>query len=748
MNFIGRNLELSTLVRNDKGLNKFCITSPTGIGKSDLLKQVEVDLTQQGVTCLTYAIEPNASSVQDVTVDLLRQLLCQLDDKSLSIEDFAKHVKDNAGGIALSTLSALLSDGVRFLAPSLRKTASVVFDQIQAAGIATDAAIEGQKLIENHSNITKTLTDLLKCYSEQGGKVAVILDNIESSSDEVVNLIKGLAMSMPSSSYMYMALNDEINEGREFLKDYGDQLSFAEVEYLNLEPLPISIIQEWHFNETGEYISTHRAEEASSICEGRTFYLKEWMDGGDLQEISDSLSKKVGPGYSKRINALSENAKKLIYSLCIFPEKITYDPLLIMALIDVVPVEFVSILKELEENGILCKQGNHFCFRHETVRRTIRAQIPDDLLQPISHEILTRLSSNQELSIDSFVQLKLNYQAEHFDYINEHALEVANNMQKTGKIGASNQAYSMMKQSLQATNQNISEHIFLGEINNNLLAGKYGACMDQLHELRVCKEPSPLNIKLDVLESRCLLRLNKYKESFIVAARVQTSSLATYEQKVDALRTINTLYRDTGKYSHAIKIADIILEYFNDGRLSSYFESKVFRTMARTYALSGRCDEAIEYSKQAINGAMSLNSTKDLGNAYLADGESYRHNDQLSEAIKSYKQAIEISRSIGNIDCLIWSTLGLSDAYFLNDDIEKAKITIDSISSLLSNSEFKHPIEFLHWNLIKYSIDYIECGSYDINIEQVMSKYGELEIFWPKTHIEKLTAGESEPKLL
>ncbi len=406
----------------------------------------------------------------------------------------------------------------------------------------------------------------------------------------------------------------------------------------------------------------------------------------------------------------------------------------------------VSVLKELGQSGILFNKGDCYSFSHETVRRTIFTQIPQKYIKPISIDILKKIESDKEIFIDKYVQLKLNYQAEDFDQFHEQALLVALDLQNKGNIDSSNEVFSMMRNTLQTSNHTISNQIVLGEITNNLLIGNYGSCLETLRELRVDEAPSILNIKLDLLESKCYLRLNQYFRSFTVAARIPKSQLATIEDKIDALRTINTLYRDMGQYSNAERVADRIYQWFEKGNINPALESKVYRTMARTYALSGKEDVAIKNATAAVKSAKKFKSVRDLANAYLAEGESYRHANQIGNSIPSYNNAIDFARSTGNIDCLLWSTLGLSDAHLLNNDISSAEKVSGSIAVLLESRVDKHPIEYLHWNLTKYSIDYIKAKTSSINLKEILCQYNILKVKWPIEYIKDLHASNNRAK--
>ena len=746
MGFFGRETEISTLTSvNDNSSKKYYIVSSSSIGKSELLRQTGLVLEQdQYFTCLNHTIEANAPSMQDIVVSLMHQLLSSIDSKDLTMDDFLEYAHGNMNSIAWSTFAALCSDGIRFVAPDLKQTATALFERVKGASKHMENSAQAEDLIAKHENISNTFIELLRVFHAQGGKAAILIDRVESSSSETLKLIQGIAISLPPTFNFYITINSEVNDGKLILQEHLGNLNYSGFLPLTLQPISITALHQWYLSVNGVEANREELISVNERCEGRTLYLKDWVEGRNIDGVEDAILQRFGQYYTQRLSELSGPAKALIYALSVLPEKISYSFELIRSIRNLEHIELNIVLNELITNGFLIQIGNIYRFEHETVRRNTLFHINADSIKPISQGIIEQLGEKLTDELDLYSQVKLNYQAENFEGFQDKALLAAVELSRQGNIDASNVIYSMMREQLEHIDNTLP--IILGEINNNLVLGQYANCLESIRQLRTEEEPTKLSIKLDLLESKCSLRLNDYAHSKKVAAKVPSSTIASLEDKIDALRTINTIYRDIGNYPIAVKVAKGIFKAYTEQNGSPLLESKVYRTLARTYALSGDSQLAIENAAEAVKSAEKLNSIRDLGNAHLAEGESYRFAEQYDLATNAYSKAIELANTTGNVDCLLWSTLGLADTYILNNDFESAEKACSAIKPLLENGETKYPIEFLHWNLCIYSIDFLKESESKIDLNVILTRYHDLKVSWPAEYIKDIHAGKNRAK--
>ncbi|MEO1748312.1 MAG: hypothetical protein AAFR27_06790 [Pseudomonadota bacterium] len=248
---------------------------------------------------------------------------------------------------------------------------------------------------------------------------------------------------------------------------------------------------------------------------------------------------------------------------------------------------------------------------------------------------------------------------------------------------------------------------------------------------------------------KALLRLNRYPDALTVAEQVMKLLPDDDElAAVEPLRDLNTIYRDLSDAENALGTARSLRHIAKNHPLASMAASRVWRSIARTYAIY-KPRKAIKAAKKALVFAEDCGKLREIGNAYLALGESRRHNSKLEKAISAYSQSIDCARAIGNVESLLWATLGKADAELLAGDLDNAQSTLQKIKPFFSDEGRRHALEALHWNLSIAELAHVANNEHKVDIDTLFDSYAELGISWPAEYYRQLqTDGKSSPKPL
>lgn len=163
-----------------------------------------------------------------------------------------------------------------------------------------------------------------------------------------------------------------------------------------------------------------------------------------------------------------------------------------------------------------------------------------------------------------------------------------------------------------------------------------------------------------------------------------------------------------------------------------------YQALARSLAFRSNSVEALAIAQKSLDIALSAHSVRAEGNAYLAFGEVYRHGYSLSDAIPNYEKAIKIAETIGNRDSFLWSALGLADALCLDGEYIRAKRVLERVGSIVKNAASRYPLEHLHWQLSKATLDYIENEIDDSELVGAAEQYDWLGISWPLVYTQNI----------
>jgi glycosyltransferase involved in cell wall biosynthesis len=251
-----------------------------------------------------------------------------------------------------------------------------------------------------------------------------------------------------------------------------------------------------------------------------------------------------------------------------------------------------------------------------------------------------------------------------------------------------------------------------------------------------------------LLEADTRLRLNEYERALQLARRAAREALdrADWGRYVRARSVENVVCRDRGFYEEAVQIATDLLKVAREHKLSVEEESAE-RKLARSLALAGRWDIALDHARQALQMATQRLDESGQAKATLALAEAHRLGLNQSEAAEAYANSRDLAGRAGDVDCYLWAALGLADSLFLLGRDAVAEETLNRLASYLDAENHRHPLERLHLRLSKYALKLRAAASDLGDPKELIQEYEALGIVWPKEYLAQLGSGDfSHPK--
>lgn len=282
------------------------------------------------------------------------------------------------------------------------------------------------------------------------------------------------------------------------------------------------------------------------------------------------------------------------------------------------------------------------------------------------------------------------------------------------------------------------------------LSGQYTEALDALETLKGdarLHRASSIAMDATIIEAEVCLRLNQYQRGRALVSKVAREAIerSDWPRYVRARSVENVMLRDQSKYEEATALATELLRVAEQ-HCSDNVE-RVCRLLARSLALNCRSDEAVRYATKALESAQGRRDGDAQAKATFALGEAYRHGLNQPMAIKWYTESRDMSGRAGDVDCFLWSVLGLADSLFLTGEYKSSADMVQRLKNYIDRPSHVHPLESLH---IRLSLLSVACHEgYDIadDTTDLLDTYKGLGVIWPNEYVAALNAGDfTQPK--
>lgn len=748
----GREAELVSMrdVLLDPVSRKILVGGISGIGKTSTLRQLSEILGNQKDVSLSVEITSTAQSPAEVVQQLSSQLAGSDSVREATVRQFFSELKKRPIKNAYRLGMALLGDVAKAKFSSAEGTIQEVGAILAETDDTASTDAQAQALSEaGKDDLVLALRELLQAVSTSGKRGALVIDGLENASSAVVDTALALLADLPDNWCISLAVNTERSNGPAVFMRLSELLVYRGGEALELRGLERDAVLSWMktFNPAGR--QDHEVENAIAVTQGRPLYLKDWLSGTELDQVTLALGKRVAPAYQARFTSLSPQAQAYLARLCVLPKGLANLSSLASVLSHKVPdFNAVAVHSELKSARFLEVGVDQGLQAHDEVREQILSILGSGMQQQIAQDMLRRIESlDLEVASRDVDVLRLRATAGQKGQVKRDGELVAAKYLRDNPDIA-DQTYDLIAGSQvdEMTGEEGSLHL-LDRAKALIGAGKYLSAIELVDQADASGSSTGPTIESNQTRLKALLRLNRYPEARTIAEHIlKLLKNEVSTEYVEALRVLNTVYRDLGDRENATSSAKKLKRIVSDVSLSDKEASRIWRSVARTYAIF-RPEKSVKAAKEALRLADRSGVLREVGNAYLALGEARRHSRRFAAAIEAYEEAARIALALGNVDSLLWSILGVSDAQMMSGEIDAARVSIGRLEPFFSDAGRRHPLEAMHWQLSQVELSSLIGEPSTDSAVRLVDGYEALGIKWPRQYVKDvLQVGKVQPK--
>ncbi|WP_219152519.1 ATP-binding protein [Amycolatopsis sp. TNS106] len=747
----GRDTELrvaADLLGRDAA--KVIIVGPSGIGKSEFLRSLPLALSSPTKAIMVkYTVESSAHSVGHFLQLLTSQILESTRLRGPRIRDVSSALVRGTRDHAWSLATAALFDAVGALFPKTKKIAETLAKSISDEIAKNTHFIGVDRLREAGSNdMLAGFSTLLGALDDSGVGGVIIVDKFESASSGVEDAVMAISDQLPPRWRLCMAVNDEIPEGIGLLERIWPRLSYMGAHQVHLSPLDAFALQEWCRSWNISVRSFSALQTVVRNCQGRPLLLREWVEGNSSDAADYTIWDRLGPYYEKRIRELSTSARRLIRIVSMLPVNEGFDINFARRLMGVSSSgEAYDTLEELMRANFLestVEDLDKFHFVHDVTKFQVVRSLPPAIRRESASLLLEAMGSigAAKTILHRYEMTVLADEASQYEIFTSNALSVANELIAQSAYVPAIDLYERCLRGGSISDDlrfRAIARLGLAEVMHS--TGYYREGLSLLSPASDNEYAEDDMGRLYLVRARLLLRLNSYFE-----CRVQLRLAADNFMRTDDLggqiavaKEENTILRDLGSYVEAVTHAAELVDRARSQRVSKLLLASCLRALARSGAKAVRTAPAVDAAREALDLATDCGAIGAIGSAHLALGEVFRHGSNVEESLSEYSSAAEIATKIGDVDLLIWATLGKSDAYLLQGNLAQSEVALGAIRRILHEKESMHPLEYLHWRLSDAVISYLSSPTRFnfVEIRRAAAEYGKLGIEWPSRYVEE-----------
>ena len=734
----------------DPGKRKVLLGGISGVGKTSTLAELQESLAEGKDIFLSVEITSAAQSPAEVVQILATQLASSDSVQEATLgqyfSELGKRPIKNAYRVGIALLGDVAKAKLSSAEGTVKEIAAILSETDDAA--STDA--QAQALSEaGKDDLVLAFRQLLQSVASNGQRGSLAIDGLENASSAVVETTLALVADLPENWCIALAVNTERSDGPLVFTKISELLVYSGGEAVELRGLDKDGVLAWmeNFNPAGR--RDIEVETAIEVTQGRPLYLENWLSGTELDQVTLALGKKVAPAYQARFNKLSPPAQAYLSRLCMLPSGLSDIPAVASALgSDIADYNAVAVQTELKSARFLNAGIDQRLRPHDEIRQQVSSILGESLQREVAQQILHQVEAlDVDVASREVEVLRLRANAGQAAQVRQEGEEVAARFLEYSPEAAG-QAYELIAESSQGE--------MVGEESSNLLlnrakamigVGKYPAAIDFIDQADANISAKELVLRSNQIRLKAMLRLNRYAEAQTIADQVLRLLPKDADiQYIETLRILNTIHRDLGDAENAISTAKELKKLYNTSTLADREASRVWRSLARTYAIF-RPKKSVRAAKESLRLAKRSGILRDLGNAYLAVGEARRHTGRFKKAEEAYEKAIQSALALGNVDSLLWSVLGKADAEMLAGDLEAARTSLEQLEPFFSDNGRRHPLEAMHWQLSQLELSVAMNTASHTVASGLIEDYEKLGLLWPAQYIEQLLhAGKTVPK--
>lgn len=307
---------------------------------------------------------------------------------------------------------------------------------------------------------------------------------------------------------------------------------------------------------------------------------------------------------------------------------------------------------------------------------------------------------------------------------------------------------------INARAQEKRENELVGLLQSHLIKGRYQSARTAVDELRGLGSRS----LSDKLVKRLLADLETRTGNYSTAIQIisenralqgATSTSGRFDHEDFFFESIrNIALRDYGKYEDALMHSCLLVGWARllvqvaDGPESKKdAEMKLasaLRKRVRCLAFSRSIVEAESTVKEAEALAVTYQRRIDIAKAKFAIGEVYRHANDFESAIEAYQDGMQIAQDEGDLDLYTWSSICLSDAYFMAGQLNETDDSLKLGENAIKLFDEQMPIEDGYLRISREALNW-KRGTPIVNgIAALIARHSERGATWVQQYFEAL----------
>lgn len=736
----------------DPNKRKLLLAGVSGVGKSHILGQLQEQIGETVPIRLSVAVTSTAQSPAEIIQKLSEQIAGSDTVQEATLSEFFSELgrRPIKNGYRLGM--ALLGDVAKAKLGNAEGLVTEVADILAETDQAASTDAQAQALSEAaQDDVVLAFRELIHTISKSGQAGALSIDGLENASSPVVDVTAALVADLPAGWSIAAAVNIERPSGIPVFSRLAEMVNYGGGETMRVDGLDADGVIEWMSAHNPVQRDASEVQNALTATQGRALYVRKWLDGDNLDDIVLALGKQVAPAYQRRFSDLTAPSQAYLARLCVLPIGLSDRRDVVQTLGNDIPdYNHVAVSTELRSRGFLEETTEGVLLPHDETRDQILSILGQGARQAVAEEILHQIETlDLNVGTRDVEVLTLKSIAGRAAQVRLAATTVAAELVEVSPEAADLAFRLGTEGDIDGMTGDERSTVLLNQARAMIGTGRYPAAIEFIDRADDEISAKELVLRSSQVRLKALLRLNRYTDALTVAEQVmkllpENDELAA----VEPLRDLNTIYRDLSDAENAIGTAKSLKRIAKNNSLDSNAASRVWRSIARTYAIY-KPRKAVKAAKRALVFADDCGKLREIGNAYLALGEARRHNSELAKAISAYSQSIKYARALGNVDSLLWATLGKADAELLSGDLGSAESTLQKIEPFFSEEGRRHPLEALHWKLSIAELAHVANSEHEVDMDALFSSYAELGISWPADYHRLLeTNGKSSPKPL
>ena len=675
--FVGREKEIDTIkgiIKNEPKAN-ILISGVTGMGKTELCIQMKKLLSENNhIHCGSYRVESKLEDPVNPFLVALLEVFESVTHKEPAKKElkwfknvFAKELWKKRKGLG----AAVLKDGLGSIVKNLTEKIEVGETSSEIADILKDASSEwstkstlDKLLMENKEAVITTYLGILRQMSEQSPddhKFVLIFDQVENTAEVFQQFLKSIARNVPHKFFLLIALNSELPEGGEFLKEHVADWMHLKTRLVRLTGLTNLEIRELIVEMRGLYKAPDEVERVRRLSDGRPLMIIQWINSRDFDlSVIDEQKLSLYGYFTDALNAAGTDARRLAIVLSLLPFPLKGGLSDYAGIMGMDSFLCYELLEKLESNNIIRKYPEGWWFSSgliqeyifnrtdQAIKRDAALQIIDYLGKKYRTEIgihqptatktvyaeLLALSDRYQTSFDQNLELgRYHYSISAYEAAKRHfenALKAAELLGDPGKVGLVLNA--------------------IGLIYDRW--GKYDlaiACYEK--SLRISEDLGDREGIAMVLNN--IGQINEAWGKYDQATEYYKNSLKIRQEVGDrqgegvTLNNIGEICWAWGKYDQAIEYYKKSLKISEEVG-DRQGEGVSLNNIGSVYDAWGKYDQAIEYYKRSLKISEEVGDRQSQGVSLNNVGSVYKAWGKYDQAIEYYKKSLKIREEIGD----------------------------------------------------------------------------------------------------